>query len=68
MDTNLVETLNRWFTANAFRADLCRTLAIVPLLLIGVLVVLAWSTPRSNSPVGRSELLPVSSPRSERFS
>ena len=57
MDTTLVETLNRWFTANAFRADLCRTLAIVPLLLVGVLVVLAWSTPRSNSPVGRSELL-----------
>jgi membrane-associated phospholipid phosphatase len=57
MDTYLVETLNRWFTANAFRADLCRAFAIVPLLLIGVVVVLAWSTPRSNSPVGRSELL-----------
>src|SRR5438309_3013021 len=57
MDTHLVETLNRWFASNAFRADLCRALAIVPLVLIGVLVVLAWSTPRSNSPVGRSELL-----------
>ena len=56
MDTQLVEHLNRWFTANAFRADLCRALAIVPIVLIGVLVVLAWSTPRSNSPVGRSEL------------
>lgn len=57
MDTQLVEHLNRWFTANAFRADLCRALAIVPLVLIGLLVVLAWSTRRSSSPKGRSELL-----------
>src|SRR5438128_9352944 len=57
MDTHLVETFNRWFAADASRADLCRALAVAPLLLIGVLVVLAWSTPRSNSPVGRSELL-----------
>src|SRR5438094_3056725 len=57
MDAHLVETFNRWFVADASRADLCRALAIVPLVLIGVLVVLAWSTPRSNSPVGRSELL-----------
>lgn len=56
MDAHLVETLNRWFATNGFRADLCRALAIVPLALIGVLVVLAWSTPRSSSPVGRSEL------------
>jgi len=57
MDTNLVESLNRWFTANSFRADLCRALAIVPLLAIGALVVLAWATPGSNSPKGRAELL-----------
>jgi hypothetical protein len=57
MDTNLVENLNRWFAAYALRADLARALAIVPLVLIGVLVVIAWSTPRSNSPKGRSELL-----------
>jgi undecaprenyl-diphosphatase len=57
MDAHLVETFNRWFTANALRTDLCRALAIVPLVLIGVLVLLAWSRPRSNSPVGRSELL-----------
>src|SRR3989449_9630558 len=57
MDAHLVESLNRWFAANAFRADLCRALAIVPLGLIGVLVVLAWSMPRSNAPVGRSEVL-----------
>jgi len=57
MDTQLVEHLNRWFTASTFRADLCRALAIVPLVLIGLLVVLAWSTRRSNSPKGRSELL-----------
>jgi membrane-associated phospholipid phosphatase len=57
MDPHLVETLNRWFTANAFRADLCRALAIVPLVVIGGLVVIAWSTPLSNSPKGRSELL-----------
>ena len=57
MDTHLIETLNGWFAASALRADLCRALAIVPLVLIGVLVVLAWSTPRSNSPVGRAELL-----------
>jgi undecaprenyl-diphosphatase len=57
MDAHLVETLNRWFATNAFRADLCRALAIVPLVLIAVLVVIAWSTPRSDSPIGRSELL-----------
>jgi len=57
MDTQLVEHLNRWFAANAFRADLCRALATVPLVLIGILVVVAWSTPGSNSPKGRSELL-----------
>lgn len=57
MDTQLVELVNRWFTANAFRADLSRALAIVPLVLIGVLIVLAWSTPRSDSSIGRSELL-----------
>src|SRR5438093_2024767 len=57
MDTQLVEHLNSWFTANAFRVDLSRALAIVPLVLIGALVVLAWSTPRSNAPIGRSELV-----------
>jgi len=57
MDAHLVETLNGWFTAGGLRADLCRALAIAPLLLIGVLVVVAWSTPRSNSPLGRSALL-----------
>ena len=57
MDAHLVETLNRWFATSAFRADLCRALAIVPLVLIGVLVVFAWATPRSSSPKGRSELL-----------
>ncbi len=57
MDARLVETLNRWFANNAFRADLCRVLAIAPLVLIGALVVLAWASPRSNSPKGRSELL-----------
>src|SRR5438046_1722712 len=57
MDAHLVEAFNRWFAADALRADLCRALAIVPLLLIGLLVVVAWSTPRSNSPLGRSALL-----------
>jgi len=57
MDSQLVETLNRWFTANGVRADLCRALAILPLVLIGLLVVIVWSTPRSNSPMARSELL-----------
>lgn len=57
MDTHVVEAFNRWFAANAFRTDLCRALAILSLVLIGLLVVLAWSTPRSNSPIGRSELL-----------
>ena len=57
MESSLVETLNRWFAANAVRTDLSRAMAIVPLVLIGALVVLAWSTPRSNSPMGRSELL-----------
>src|SRR5947207_3302865 len=57
MDTQLVEHLNRWFAANAFRADLGRALAIVPLVLIGVLAIFAWSAPRSGSPIGRSHLL-----------
>ncbi len=57
MDSHLVEALNRWFAANAFRADLSRAIAVVPLVLIGDLVVIAWSTARSNSPKGRSELL-----------
>jgi membrane-associated phospholipid phosphatase len=57
MDTSLVETLNHWFAADAVRADLCRAIAFAPLLLIGSLVVVAWSTPRSNSPTGRAELL-----------
>jgi undecaprenyl-diphosphatase len=57
VDASLVETLNRWSTTNVLRADLCRALAIVPLVLIGLLVVLAWSKPRSNSPRGRAELL-----------
>jgi undecaprenyl-diphosphatase len=57
MDGHLVETLNRWFADTAFRADLSRALAIVPLVLIGLLLVLAWSRPPSNSPVGRAELL-----------
>jgi membrane-associated phospholipid phosphatase len=57
MDTHLVETLNRWFTANTVPADLCRALAIAPLLLIGLLVIVAWSAPNSNSPRSRAELL-----------
>jgi len=57
MDTHLVETLNRWFATNALRTDLSRALAIAPLLLIGVLIVFAWSRPRSNSPLSRAELL-----------
>src|SRR5437762_13567445 len=57
MDALVVETLNTWFTANTFRADLCRALAIAPLAVIGVLMVLAWSTPDSNVPEGRAELL-----------
>src|SRR4051794_21287923 len=57
MDAHLVEALNRWFAASAVRADLSRALAIVPLAGIALLVVLAWSRPPSNSPVGRAGLL-----------
>jgi membrane-associated phospholipid phosphatase len=57
MDARLVETVNRWFATNTFRADLGRALAILPLVLIGVLVAFAWVTPRSSAPKGRSELL-----------
>src|ERR1700693_907383 len=57
MDARLVEALNRWFSASGFRTDLDRGLAILPLVLIGALAVLAWTTPNSNSPKGRSELL-----------
>jgi undecaprenyl-diphosphatase len=57
MDAHLVERLNGWFSAAPVRADLARGLAVVPLVLIGVLVVIAWSRPPSNSPVARSELV-----------
>lgn len=57
MDTQLVEALNRWFAGSPFRTDLDRALAVVPLLLIGGLLVLAWARPPSNSPKGRAELL-----------
>src|SRR5438309_4063542 len=57
MDTPLSRLLNHWFAANAFRTDVCRGLAIMPLVVIGALVVVAWSTSTSNSPKGRSELL-----------
>ena len=48
--------LNTWFPANTFRADFCRALAIVPLAAIGVLVVIAWTTPDLNAPKGMAEL------------
>src|SRR5712691_839836 len=57
MDVRLVERLNHWFAANAFRADLGRTLAIVPLLLIGVLVIVAWVTGPSATPDRRALLV-----------
>jgi membrane-associated phospholipid phosphatase len=57
MDSRLVEALNRWFTANAIGADLSRALAVVPLAVIGLLVVFAWSRHPSNAPIGRAELL-----------
>jgi len=57
MDAHLVEALNRWFAANAFRAELARAVAIVPLVLIGALAVIAWARPPSNAPKGRSELV-----------
>jgi undecaprenyl-diphosphatase len=57
MDVRVVETLNRWFAETTFRTDLGRALAVVPLVLIGGLVVLAWSKPPSRFPKGRAELL-----------
>src|SRR5438309_2288342 len=57
MDARAVETLNHWFAANALRADLGRTLAIVPLALIAGLVVLSWVTDPSNSPDRRAALV-----------
>ncbi len=57
MEAHLVESLNGWFANSAARADLARALAIVPLLAIGVLVVVAWARPDSNSPEHRSELI-----------
>jgi undecaprenyl-diphosphatase len=57
MDTHLVEILNRWFAQNAFRTDVDRVLAIAPLVLIGALVVLAWTKAPSTTPKGRAELL-----------
>src|SRR2546425_8882158 len=57
MDTPLDQILNRWFAQNAFHTDVDRVLAIAPLVLIGALVVLAWTKAPSKSPKGRAELL-----------
>lgn len=57
MDARLVESLNRWFAADALRTDLARALGVVPLGIIGLLVVVAWSRPPSNSPIARAGLL-----------
>jgi hypothetical protein len=54
MDGRAVETLNHWFAANALRAGLGRTLAIVPLAVIAGLVVLSWIIDPSNSPDRRA--------------
>jgi undecaprenyl-diphosphatase len=57
VDPHLVEVLNRWFAADALRTDLCVALAVVPLFLIGVLVVVTWSSSRSKQAIERSDLV-----------
>lgn len=57
MDGSIVESLNRWFSATESRAQLDRTLAIVPLLLIVGLVVAAWLMDWGSTPQRRAILV-----------
>jgi len=56
MDSRAAEALNHWFAVNAVRADLGRTIALAPLVLIAGLVVAAWMRPPSNEPDRRAAL------------
>ena len=57
MDERVVETLNRWFAATAFRADLDRFLALAPLGVIVGLVALAWLADWGREPERRAILV-----------
>src|SRR5712691_4326275 len=56
MDARTVEALNRWFAANALRADIGRIFAIAPLAAIALVVVISWMTAPSNAPDRRAAL------------
>lgn len=57
MDRSLVESLNRWFSATGFRADLDRFLALAPLVVIAGLIVLAWVADWGREPERRAVLV-----------
>src|SRR5712691_11022733 len=57
MDGSIVKALNDWFTANGFRADLARFLAIAPLVAIAALVVIAWLVDWGRQPERRAVLV-----------
>jgi undecaprenyl-diphosphatase len=54
MDSTIVESLNRWFAATPFRADLDRALALAPLFVIAGLVVLSWLADWGRAPERRA--------------
>ncbi len=57
MDPSIVQSLNRWFSANGFRVDLDRLLALTPLLVIVGVVVLAWLADWGRAPDRRAILV-----------
>ena len=57
MDPSIVQSLNRWFSANAFRVDLDRLLALAPLLVIVAVVVLGWLADWGRAPDRRAILV-----------
>ncbi|TMK45999.1 MAG: phosphatase PAP2 family protein [Actinobacteria bacterium] len=57
MDERIVRSLNGWFSATSFRADLARFLALAPLVAVVGLVVLAWLADWGRAPDRRAILI-----------
>lgn len=57
MDYRILHGLNSWFSANAFRSDLAKGLATVPLLVLIGLVVVAWLADWGREPDRRALLV-----------
>lgn len=57
MDERIVRSLNGWFSATSFRADLDRFLALAPLVAIIGLVIVAWLADWGRAPDRRAILV-----------